>query len=550
MPGERLAFCVVVQSGTGDLHAAAFGDPQAAWAAAADVAAETHVRYLDAPVRRVLSLIPRQVRGHVDRRQGLLQGRADRRRRRPGRALRAAHPRGQRDAPAHRRDRLPLPRLLRQAVGPLQGHALGRPRALHAPARRRHLRRRRRRAPARHRHARHRHPRGAGPRDQPRLPRPGARSTPTPGRPTPTRWSCRRPARSSTACAENVHASPRDVHSPRPPHARCFRHERAFLPHPSAGPHRADRTRAGPDRSRACASGTCISARRTSTGSATSTSASWASTWSPRRVTCPAGGRRATSCSCRPAATTTTSASTPGSPPGAAPSPTASPGLHHVALNFPTKARLADIVAAADRRRTRRSASSPTTARTWRSTSPIRTATTSSSRGTAPSTSGRRYGDAARHRRSTPSSISTTCSPTRADAVLSQRLQARRPARRGPASVRRGAPGGPPRRGRRPDRRLRSGRSGAGRAAGELPGHPDRGRRPQGRPARGRPGRRRRLPHRRDVRGVRPGRRLVHEAYWVNEVGFWRPDPDDPDAGSCAPGASRTPRTACPSCRT
>ena len=27
----------------------AFGEPEAAWAAAADVAAETHVRYLDAP---------------------------------------------------------------------------------------------------------------------------------------------------------------------------------------------------------------------------------------------------------------------------------------------------------------------------------------------------------------------------------------------------------------------------------------------------------------------------------------------------------------------
>ena len=35
-----------------------FGDPRRRWAAAADVSAETHVRYLDAPVRRVLSLIP------------------------------------------------------------------------------------------------------------------------------------------------------------------------------------------------------------------------------------------------------------------------------------------------------------------------------------------------------------------------------------------------------------------------------------------------------------------------------------------------------------
>ena len=60
VPGERFAFCLVVQSGSGNLHAAAFGDPRSAWATAAEVAAETHVRYLDAPVRRVLSLIPRK----------------------------------------------------------------------------------------------------------------------------------------------------------------------------------------------------------------------------------------------------------------------------------------------------------------------------------------------------------------------------------------------------------------------------------------------------------------------------------------------------------
>jgi nickel-dependent lactate racemase len=58
VPGDRQALCMVVQSGAGALHAAAFGDPQAAWEAAADVSAETHVRYLDAPVRRVLSLVP------------------------------------------------------------------------------------------------------------------------------------------------------------------------------------------------------------------------------------------------------------------------------------------------------------------------------------------------------------------------------------------------------------------------------------------------------------------------------------------------------------
>jgi len=58
VPGERLAFCVVTQSRGQGLHSIAFGDPVAAWEAAADVSAESHIRYLDAPVRRVLSLVP------------------------------------------------------------------------------------------------------------------------------------------------------------------------------------------------------------------------------------------------------------------------------------------------------------------------------------------------------------------------------------------------------------------------------------------------------------------------------------------------------------
>ena len=58
VPGDKLAFCVVVQSGSRALHSVAFGEPRASWAAAAEVAAQTHVRYLDAPVRRVLSIVP------------------------------------------------------------------------------------------------------------------------------------------------------------------------------------------------------------------------------------------------------------------------------------------------------------------------------------------------------------------------------------------------------------------------------------------------------------------------------------------------------------
>lgn len=58
IPARRLALCVVARSGSPDLHAVAFGPPEIAWAAAAEVSAGTHVRYLDAPVRRVVSVVP------------------------------------------------------------------------------------------------------------------------------------------------------------------------------------------------------------------------------------------------------------------------------------------------------------------------------------------------------------------------------------------------------------------------------------------------------------------------------------------------------------
>lgn len=56
---QKLALCVVT-SPDGGLHAATFGTPEAAWSTAAHVAAEAHVRYLDAPVARVLSLVPKR----------------------------------------------------------------------------------------------------------------------------------------------------------------------------------------------------------------------------------------------------------------------------------------------------------------------------------------------------------------------------------------------------------------------------------------------------------------------------------------------------------
>ena len=81
IPSEKLAVCVVTaevadaaaDSGvdqtvpptaqpdagtTSSLHSVSFGDTRASWASAAEICAATHVAYLDAPVRRVLSIIP------------------------------------------------------------------------------------------------------------------------------------------------------------------------------------------------------------------------------------------------------------------------------------------------------------------------------------------------------------------------------------------------------------------------------------------------------------------------------------------------------------
>lgn len=56
VPGERHAVCVVTDH-DGGLHHLSAGDSREAWAAAARVAAVTHVRLLDAPVDRVVSLV-------------------------------------------------------------------------------------------------------------------------------------------------------------------------------------------------------------------------------------------------------------------------------------------------------------------------------------------------------------------------------------------------------------------------------------------------------------------------------------------------------------
>jgi nickel-dependent lactate racemase len=57
VPGERHALCAVVDRAGGGLRSLSFGPPGEAWAAAAQVAAQTHVEYLPAPVERVLSLV-------------------------------------------------------------------------------------------------------------------------------------------------------------------------------------------------------------------------------------------------------------------------------------------------------------------------------------------------------------------------------------------------------------------------------------------------------------------------------------------------------------
>ena len=76
IPAEKLALCAVTAEPadgaadgavgaavpspveTSGLHSVSFGDTVASWASAAQVCAATHVTYLDAPVRRVLSIVP------------------------------------------------------------------------------------------------------------------------------------------------------------------------------------------------------------------------------------------------------------------------------------------------------------------------------------------------------------------------------------------------------------------------------------------------------------------------------------------------------------
>ena len=58
VPTPRRCLALVVRSGSTDLHLVAYGSPEQAWAEAADVSAQVHVRYLDRAYPRVLSVVP------------------------------------------------------------------------------------------------------------------------------------------------------------------------------------------------------------------------------------------------------------------------------------------------------------------------------------------------------------------------------------------------------------------------------------------------------------------------------------------------------------
>lgn len=61
IPGEKLALKYVATPGddeTSHLHAVSFGTTESAWAACAEIAHETHIKWLDAPYKRIVSKVP------------------------------------------------------------------------------------------------------------------------------------------------------------------------------------------------------------------------------------------------------------------------------------------------------------------------------------------------------------------------------------------------------------------------------------------------------------------------------------------------------------
>ena len=57
---ETTKYCLamVVRSASSDLHAMSFGSPESAWAACAQISAHTHIRYVEAPYKRIVAIMP------------------------------------------------------------------------------------------------------------------------------------------------------------------------------------------------------------------------------------------------------------------------------------------------------------------------------------------------------------------------------------------------------------------------------------------------------------------------------------------------------------
>lgn len=58
IPSEKYFIGVVTEAGTDEMHSVSVGTTVSAWAAASEIAAASHITYLDKPVKRVLSIIP------------------------------------------------------------------------------------------------------------------------------------------------------------------------------------------------------------------------------------------------------------------------------------------------------------------------------------------------------------------------------------------------------------------------------------------------------------------------------------------------------------
>ncbi len=137
----KYAFSMVVKGE--ELAGMYFGTPETSWSEAADLSQKLHITYKDQPFHTVLSCAPKMYDDIWTGGQVHVQARTGGRRRRQPHHLRAAHHRNLRHPrPYPRRDRLPHPRLLPQAMGQVQQVPLGRGGALHPRQGHRHLRER------------------------------------------------------------------------------------------------------------------------------------------------------------------------------------------------------------------------------------------------------------------------------------------------------------------------------------------------------------------------------------------------------------------------